>query len=619
MKRKPETNALDAQLGRAMRKMLEQMEKSEDRDAEDYQRGGPVRGPGTATSDSILARVSNGEYILPKPAVDMVGVKNLETIRQAALQLGAPGYALGGMVDNYGNDLSLANRMNAGAESMRTMREGPAAQPTAQPAPDLSGLSSLFGPSPLQQQQQAYKAARGGADPLDVASGRFDREYQPGVAMGGQVRMDKGQWNQLPRFKDGGGFDWNRGLIPQAWEAVPEESKQRVRDAFSGRGAFAKEQAMTTTPPATPAAPAQGLPDYSAIARANQQPRLPQTGDVLSYLRNPSQPAGPEQLSPYVGGAPAPANLAVLPKGMEGAANLPGTDIYRSTTSAPGFGQDNPNRIPAPGQIAGTTNYAVLGVSAMGGGSPGQAVFQGQRVGGGTMSVLDQGNGGTIEGNVAALNRQYEALKSRNQAYGWGGGGGMPAGPDAQTLANLANPFYQPGQGYGDEIMARDRFMRQMNRKGGEGRRSFAQRQQGALAQLQGLQEQGQQRAQGALGLANLGQKQQQMGYEAQLAQQKALQDAQQFAATYGMERRKVGLSEANAAAEAQRNAINDKLNAAKIVADIQRGNRPTADAALGQARANYMQAMVAGDRAGAQLWKGILDQIGQPTPYYAQ
>ncbi len=370
--------------------------------ARNYQRGGTVRGPGTATSDSILARVSNGEYILPKPAVDMVGANNLETIRQAALQLGAPGYALGGMVDSFGNDLSLANRMNAGAESMRMMQGGPATQPTTQPASGLSGLSSLFGPSPMQQQQQAYKAARGSADPLDVASGRFDREYRPGFAMGGQVKMDQGQWDQLPRFADGGGFDWNRGLIPQAWEAVPEESKQRVRDAFSGRGAFAKEQAMTTTPPATPATPATGLPDYSAIARANQQPRLPQTGDVLSYLRNPS-PAAPAQISPYIGGAPAPANLAVLPKGMEGATNLPGTDIFRS-------------------ERPGMTQYGALGVSAMGGGGPGQAVFQGQRRPGGSLGYVgtpETANMNQAEAtayNVANLNRQYEALKSRTQA-----------------------------------------------------------------------------------------------------------------------------------------------------------------------------------------------------------
>jgi hypothetical protein len=118
--------------------------------------------------------------------------------------------------------------------------------------------------------------------------------------------------------------------------------------------------------------------------------------------------------------------------------------------------------------------------------------------------------------------------------------------------------------------------------------------------------------------LAGLGQKQQQMGYEAQLAQLKALQDAQQFAAQYGLERRKVGLSEANAAADAQRNAINDKLNAAKIVADIQRGNRPTADAALGQARANYMQALVAGDQAGMQQWGSVLN-IFSNQPSYLQ
>ena len=48
------------------------------RSLHDYLTGGPVRGPGTATSDSILARLSNGEYVLPKVAVDQVGVQNLD-------------------------------------------------------------------------------------------------------------------------------------------------------------------------------------------------------------------------------------------------------------------------------------------------------------------------------------------------------------------------------------------------------------------------------------------------------------------------------------------------------------------------------------------------------------
>ena len=43
--------------------------------------GGPVKGPGTSTSDSIPARLSKGEYVLPADTVKKVGVKNLEHLR----------------------------------------------------------------------------------------------------------------------------------------------------------------------------------------------------------------------------------------------------------------------------------------------------------------------------------------------------------------------------------------------------------------------------------------------------------------------------------------------------------------------------------------------------------
>jgi hypothetical protein len=657
--------------------------------------GGKVRGPGTATSDSILARVSNGEYVLPKPAVDLVGVQNLNALRQAALAQSLPGYALGGEVNEYGNDLTLTNRMNAGAESMRRMREGPMTQPTQQP---VTGLSSLFGPTPQQQQQQAYSTARSGADALDVASGRFDREYQPPrFAAGGSVGMSQNQWEGLPRFQTGGWLEmeetirkareeaatnnapmvqpWVTSTLQNVWQGLTGPTDPTSLSRMPGAQLPRFNQPQTTAPaPATPASPLAPIAPAAPASAAPAMPRLPARQPMEERWSALTAPQAPVQAPATTGNGlllPTEAQDAMrrgsasmagaMQQQQNNAARAAGQNyadqyVARSggqiiNPAAPGAGglqtvvAGNSNRVgtaqvPDVGQftlqpgggatnvVRGSsvterpvyeTNYTVFGKN----GQQGTATVTGpnQRVGGGTLSVLDQGNGGTVEGNVAALNRQLAALQSRNQAYGWGGGngGGMPAGPDAQTLAALANPFYQAGQGFGDEVLNRDRFMRQFERKPGEFRKSWAQRQQTGLAQLNGLQEQGQQRMQGALGLAGLGQRQQQAGYEAQLAQQKALQDAQQWAATHGLERRKVGLSEANAGYEAQRNAGNDALNAAKTLADIQRGNRPTADAVLGQARANYMQALVAGDQPAIQQWKSVLDQFGQPTPYFAQ
>jgi hypothetical protein len=57
-------------------------------------RGGPINGPGTSTSDSILARVSRGEFVVRAAAVRKLGVNFMDKINQGIV----PGFADGGMV-----------------------------------------------------------------------------------------------------------------------------------------------------------------------------------------------------------------------------------------------------------------------------------------------------------------------------------------------------------------------------------------------------------------------------------------------------------------------------------------------------------------------------------------
>jgi TP901 family phage tail tape measure protein len=54
--------------------------------------GGLLRGPGTATSDSMMIRASNGEYVMRAAAVQAIGVQNLDRWNRI------PGYADGGLV-----------------------------------------------------------------------------------------------------------------------------------------------------------------------------------------------------------------------------------------------------------------------------------------------------------------------------------------------------------------------------------------------------------------------------------------------------------------------------------------------------------------------------------------
>lgn len=51
--------------------------------AKNYKGGGPVKGPGTGTSDSIDAKLSNGEFVLPADSAQAVGPANLQALLAA--------------------------------------------------------------------------------------------------------------------------------------------------------------------------------------------------------------------------------------------------------------------------------------------------------------------------------------------------------------------------------------------------------------------------------------------------------------------------------------------------------------------------------------------------------
>lgn len=142
-----------------------------------------------------------------------------------------------------------------------------------------------------------------------------------------------------------------------------------------------------------------------------------------------------------------------------GAVQLPGTDIYRRTAVAPGFGPDNPNRIPGPGQIAGTTTYTPLGVSAIGGGQ-GTATFQGLPKPGGFLGyagipeTAQMNQEQATAYNVANLNRQIEAMQSLREAQNTG----ITTGQAGRAFGDVVS-FGTPGGNYGDEAMQRQKVL----------------------------------------------------------------------------------------------------------------------------------------------------------------
>jgi hypothetical protein len=79
----------------------------------DMTKGGEVDGPGTSVSDSIPARLSDGEFVLNEGAVKMLGVDKLEAINQEGLKYRSeePHLAGGGFLSALGTGLYQAAPM----------------------------------------------------------------------------------------------------------------------------------------------------------------------------------------------------------------------------------------------------------------------------------------------------------------------------------------------------------------------------------------------------------------------------------------------------------------------------------------------------------------------------
>jgi len=80
-----------------------------------YAEGGPLAGPGTGTSDSILLRGSVGEYMQRRAAVDYYGVQAMDDINAKRIPRSVlRGYAGGGLLFPVNTDTHWPFRVNMG-------------------------------------------------------------------------------------------------------------------------------------------------------------------------------------------------------------------------------------------------------------------------------------------------------------------------------------------------------------------------------------------------------------------------------------------------------------------------------------------------------------------------
>lgn len=112
--------------------------------AKKYSSGGLVVGPGSGTSDSIPAMLSNREYVLPADVVKKIGIENLEAIRKGKMDVNKP---LGDLLPNK----ALANMMSPNAAQKQESM-----QPTIFQLGDAS-IQTKAAPSAVQEFQAALR------------------------------------------------------------------------------------------------------------------------------------------------------------------------------------------------------------------------------------------------------------------------------------------------------------------------------------------------------------------------------------------------------------------------------------------------------------------------------
>ena len=517
-----------------------------------YQDGGRVRGPGTATSDSILARVANGEFILPPESVDIAGVDKLEALRQAGLakrrqDQGIKGYANGGLVgvgmypprwgmshkgitaeavDNLlgvgtgaagaARAMAHSDPANAAVLDVTQTREFQDAIAGARngggntATPGLLGMTvgPFSGETPNQTLERLYQAqantddmvrrSTGGPTPTErrilMETNRYNPRAIPGYAEGGLVGNTYGSYitdDQRRQLNSQLGDTINSGLnsIDASLKSAGANASPTISTAY-GAGA---------TPPPEPK-PYQ--PQQQIQQQQSQQPAS--TG---------AEPYSLQSMAQVPSGFQAPQGYQqVGNSGYFSQSQLmsPGTQAYQGAMRERlGGGQ---------GSFAGGSE-ALYDRRYMG--PAGSAVgYSSAAPGTGTLSVADQGNGGTVQGNVAAINSQIAALRDLNKARL-----DDPYTGRASFGAGTANPFSLPGDSYQDS-RGRAAMFDQLMRDATSGTK---REQRGATAGLQSLMNILQGNQQQALGLAQIDQRRQSSIAEAVAQQyQAAVQQQQQ-------------------------------------------------------------------------------------------
>ena len=235
-----------------------------------------------------------------------------------------------------------------------------------------------------------------------------------------------------------------RGSMGGAAPTTPTKPPEPPFDASKGKTPETFEQSVGLAPASTyeqtVGLPRKQRPEDKPLWAADTGGNLSTLGmaDTSDLDQRSAKAVGIGTSTDFASADPGRVRLTNAAQGQESSQSVVANPSRQIGGSVAADGTVTPNY---------ESSYTIFGKN----GQQGTASITGpdKRVGGGTVSVMDQGNGGTIEGNVAALNRQTAALTSLREAQNPGITTGTGAFAPRQEAPQL-NIWDRPGDGNGD-------------------------------------------------------------------------------------------------------------------------------------------------------------------------
>lgn len=301
----PAANARVAQL-QAMIPQMEAMGFKQQRMAD----GGRVRGPGTGTSDSIDAKLSDGEFVMPADTVRKVGVRRLQdlvdmTHTPSGKTVHPAQYADGGLVrrrsDFNVDSWAQQQEQQRAVDTQASLAAGKAAMDQAQAESDARAAANR----PVAPKPAA--AATGAAAPSPAAATSTSQSLEERVAQiptGGQTApAADGSQDRWSNTETGRNLSNLMVALPGSLGgAIPAIAKTggaisggidaatRLLNAGAGAAAISSIPGAATaqTAPASPAGAGRGMVNPPAVNPLAPWPPVPTGAPVASNSSNGS-------------------------------------------------------------------------------------------------------------------------------------------------------------------------------------------------------------------------------------------------------------------------------------------------------------------------------------------